>query len=351
MKAKIIPAILVLIVFLGSAIGAEAQSPSATLSSGSGSGMAGDTGISIPVTIYSAPGTQVSGLNFDLTFDSSRLSVSSVNIGSAASSAGKSITESYPSAGTVRVLIFGFNQTAIPNGTVATIVFNVNAIASPGTSSLSLSNAAASDPGGAGVTLSLSNGSFTVTAPPPTSTPVPPPSDTPVPTNTRTPTSTQAPAVGATQTPTLPATNTSSAPSFSSPTLTPTLISISENTPAFSPTVDMTASPSIEIGSATGSDEAVSKEMAQSIEMSIVATMTALADLDAQVAATATALAKSAGEMEEPTGDSVAGGGLIFSNLLMWPAILAIGAGGAVILSIIGSRAVLKRRRASDLRM
>ena len=91
------------------------------------------------------------------------------------------------------------------------------------------------------------------------------------------------------------------------------------------------------------SDEVVSKEMAQSIEMSIMATMTALADVDAQVAATGTALALSAGGSDGANSDSESEGGLVFSNPLMWPAIIGISA-GAIALSIFGARVVRKRR-------
>jgi hypothetical protein len=90
------------------------------------------------------------------------------------------------------------------------------------------------------------------------------------------------------------------------------------------------------------SDEVVSKEMAQSIEMAIMATMTALADVDAQVAATGTALALSAGGGDGAAGDSESEGGLS-SNPLMWPAIIGISA-GAVALSVFGVRVVRKRR-------
>jgi hypothetical protein len=341
MKSKIVTAILVLIVSLGSATGTEAQSPSATLSSGSGSGMAGDTGISIPVSLNSNFGAQVSGLNFDLTYDNNRLDVISVTTGPAAAAANKGVSTGSIDNMPIKVIIAGLNQDVIPDGIVAYVNINVLPSANPGASSLALSNAAASDPGGAGVALSLSNGSFTVIAP--TSTPLPPPSNTPVPPNTHTPTATQVPSGGPTQTSTLPATNTSSAPGFASPTLTPTLISTSENTPFFTPTVDMTASSTLEMDTVPTSDEVVSKEMAQSIEMSIMATMTALADVDAQVAATGTALALSAGGGDAATGDSASEGGLLFSNPLMWPAIIGISA-GAIALSIFGARVVRKRR-------
>ena len=74
-----------------------------------------------------------------------------------------------------------------------------------------------------------------------------------------------------------------------------------------------------------------------------MATMTALADVDAQVAAAGTALAMSAGGGDAATGDSESEGGLVSSNPLTWLTIIGISA-GAVALSILGVRVVLKRR-------
>lgn len=106
----------------------------------------------------------------------------------------------------------------------------------------------------------------------------------------------------------------------------------------------------MEMDTATTSDEVVSKEMAQSIEMSIMATITALADLDAQVAATGTALAMSAGRPDDAAGDSESGRDFVFSNPLIWPAIIGVCAGAAV-LTIFGARAIRKRRGDSDRRV
>ncbi len=74
-----------------------------------------------------------------------------------------------------------------------------------------------------------------------------------------------------------------------------------------------------------------------------MATMTALADVDAQVAATGTALALSAGGGDGAAGDSESEGGLVSSNTLMWLTFIGISA-GAVALSIFGIRVVRKRR-------
>ncbi len=206
----------------------EAQSSSATLSAGNGSGMPGNTGISIPIRISADAQAGVTGINFDLNFDSNRLTPQNVTVGSAASSAGKSLSWSSPSSGKVRVIIFGFNQTPMTSGVIANIVVSINSSAAPGSFSLSLSNAVATDSSGSSVSLSLNSGSFTVNAPPPppataTHTSVPPtptvtatsqpktmPSSTPTatmtptvqPINTTIPTSTNALPATATRTPT-----------------------------------------------------------------------------------------------------------------------------------------------------
>jgi len=199
---------------------AQAQGGGAQLSVGDGSGMPGDSGIVIPVRLTSDDGVGVTGLNFDLSFDAGRLNVQNVAIGGAASSASKTLSWSSPSSGRVRVIIFGLNQTAISNGTVANVTFGVNAGAASGATGLALSNATATDQSGSSVSLSLSSGTFTVIAPPspPTATnsPVPP---------TSTATSTTAPK-------TLPsATPTETATLRPSPTRTATNPSAPSNTP------------------------------------------------------------------------------------------------------------------------
>jgi hypothetical protein len=141
---------------------AAARSPTAFVSMGSGSGKPGDTNISVPIGLKTRGDTQVAGLNFDLNFDDSRLYVSNVSIGSAASGAEKVISWSKQSSDKVRVIIFGLNQDPISNGTVANVIFSVLVDAAPGTSPLMLSNAAATDPSGNGIAIKLINGSFRI---------------------------------------------------------------------------------------------------------------------------------------------------------------------------------------------
>ena len=177
-KACLLAALLLAVPF-----GVAAQTPMALLSVGSGSGLPRATDVAVPVSLASQGGVEVTGLNFELTFDASRLTVASVSLGSAAALAGKSLSWNLVSPNRIRVIIFGVNQTAIPDSGVAVVTFNVPSGAPAGTSALTLSNVVAGDRDGKPVMKSTSNGSFRVLSrrlrmPPPQPRPtqrVPPP--------------------------------------------------------------------------------------------------------------------------------------------------------------------------------
>jgi hypothetical protein len=142
--------------------GTAAQAPIASLSVGNASGLPRTSGVAVPVGLASQGGAEVTGLSFDLTFDATRLSVAGVSLGSAAASAEKSLSWNLVSANRIRVIIFGVNQSAIPDSSVAIVSFNVPAGAPVGTSALTLSNTVASDRYGMPVVQDTSNGSFRV---------------------------------------------------------------------------------------------------------------------------------------------------------------------------------------------
>ena len=85
----------------------------ATLSVGSTSVSPGDKNISIPVNLTSSPEEKVCGFNFDLNFDTSRLSFKEVILSSVATEAGKSLSYSQPGSNTIRVVVIGLNQNVI----------------------------------------------------------------------------------------------------------------------------------------------------------------------------------------------------------------------------------------------
>lgn len=351
---------LLAVVLLLLPMGTAAQTPIAALSVGSGSGLPGATGIHIAVSLDSQGGAQVAGLNFDLTFDSSRLTVAGVNVGSAASSVGKLLSWSQPEANRIRVIIIGVNQTAIPDGTVATISFDVLGAASPGTSALTLSSTAATDPTGNPVAVDVVNGSFEVLAPPatntatatatststatatPTSTTAGPTSTrtatptatrtrtvTPTPTHSRTPggpTDTAAPTSTRTQTPTVTQTAavgapTSTLPATADATLLPTLTLANSEEPALTQTAQAATA-------------------AAAFEAAVAGTATALAEFDAAVQATATALAL---RDPAPTPSAPA------VPRPAWALWLVLGLGGLALLSFVTLiyLLVLRRKRAS----
>ena len=97
----------------------------ATLSIGSTSVSPGDKNISIPIGLTSASGEEVSGFNFDLNFDTSRLSFKEVTLGKLATDAGKSLSFSQPSSNTIRVLVIGLNQNVISDGIVLNFTFDI----------------------------------------------------------------------------------------------------------------------------------------------------------------------------------------------------------------------------------
>jgi len=305
MRMKPFVVLSLALVLLASARPVQAQSSGASLSAGSASGLPGDTGLSIPVSLSSDAGTEVTGLNFDLNFDSTRLTVQNVTIGGTASSAGKALSWSTPSSGRVRVLIFGLNQTAIQNGTVANVVVGVNMGASPGSSTLSFSNAMATDPSGSPVPLSTSSGAFTITAPPPppatataTYTAAPPtPSPTATaqpktlptstspntatvqPTNTSKPTNTQAFTATATRTPTPTITQVSTLTSGTTlqPSPTGTITSTTTADLSNSPTPTLSGGDDLGSSAADAPRELGATLLDDSLELAVAATSTALA--------------------------------------------------------------------------
>jgi hypothetical protein len=351
-RSLIGPLLAVLLLLLP--VGAAAQSPIASLSVDSGSGLPGATGISLPVSLSSQGGALVNGVNFDLTFDSNRLAIAGVTIGSAASSVGKGFGWSQPSGNRIRVIIYDMSgaNTPIPDGTVTVVTFNVLSNAAPGTSSLSLGNAvAASPPPITSIPADTTNGTFDVLAPPATNTATA--TSTPSPTRTCTPTATSSgPTDTRTPTPTRTRTATPGGPTNTAVptntagpatlTRTPTVSGTPLGTQALTPAETPTALP----GSTRGADEdpsatetAQAATAAAEFEAAVAGTATALAELDAAVRATATALA---GGDAGPTPESGRGAPRpeVSGPLLVVSAALALIALGSLFAFI-----VLRRRR------
>ncbi len=122
----------------------------------------GENGVSVPVDLTSSTGVSVSALSFDLSFDPNRLTFYQATVGDAALAAGKQVASSIVAEGTVRVIVYGLNQTAIGDGTIVFITFDVDGNATAGVLPLTISNAAAAAPDATSVTLTGTDGSITI---------------------------------------------------------------------------------------------------------------------------------------------------------------------------------------------
>jgi hypothetical protein len=142
----------------------------ATLTAGSNSGVPGDKDIPIPINLSSSSSEDISGFNFDLNFDTSRLSFQEVTLGPKSAEAGKSLSTSRPSADVVRVIVIGFNQNIIENGTVLNFTFDILSSAPAGTAELNILDPSISDPQGKLLTVSTENGEIVVDGNPTDST-------------------------------------------------------------------------------------------------------------------------------------------------------------------------------------
>jgi hypothetical protein len=127
----------------------------ATLSGASGNAAAGQT-VTLGVS-YAAQASSVAALQFDLSFDPTRLSIS-IAAGTAAISASKSVQSMALPNGDIRVIVWGPNQTAIANGSVAALSVHVSATTCPGQYSIAVANPVAASPGGQGVSITASSG-------------------------------------------------------------------------------------------------------------------------------------------------------------------------------------------------
>ena len=134
----------------------------ATLSIGSSSGSPGTKNISIPINLSSASGEKVCGFNFDLNYDSTKLSFKEVTLGSVAVGAGKSLSFSQPNQGTIRVVVVGLNQNVINEGTVLTFAFDVLKNALAGKAELNITKPSLSDPNGKALPVNIKDGELEV---------------------------------------------------------------------------------------------------------------------------------------------------------------------------------------------
>ena len=121
-------------------------------------------GRSVEISVTLTPGaTPVSMIQFDLVLPDA-LSLLSVTAGAAASAAAKTV-QGVAKGRTVRVIVFGLNQTPIDSGAVAALRMSIASGTAPGELPLGLSGIVASSPTAEPVATTSTNGAVTVTAP------------------------------------------------------------------------------------------------------------------------------------------------------------------------------------------
>lgn len=116
----------------------------------------------IPVTLGIDPGEQVAGAQWDLVFDSDVITVKSIETGSVAAAAGKSVSFSTIEAGRIRVLVTGLNMNVMSSGVMAIVTISVPAGSPGGDQPLDMEDAVLADPYGVAVPCVAGSGTLTV---------------------------------------------------------------------------------------------------------------------------------------------------------------------------------------------
>jgi len=112
---------------------------------------------------FASQASSVSGVQFDVQYDSSAMSLEAT-LGDPAKTSGKSLYAVDLAPNKKRFLIIGLNQTLIPDGTLINLSVNVSPNAPSGVYALNLSNVGGTDPLGRSTPVTGSDGAVTVNA-------------------------------------------------------------------------------------------------------------------------------------------------------------------------------------------
>jgi hypothetical protein len=131
----------------------------ATLSAGSATAKAGWDDAAVPVELDAAEGESVAAIQFDMTYENTKLSVVDVLNGAASEAAAKQLSFSSVDSDTIRVVIAGLNLNVISDGVVAEVVLSTPLGASGGETPLTVSGVFLSDPSGNAIPATAESGS------------------------------------------------------------------------------------------------------------------------------------------------------------------------------------------------
>ena len=130
-----------------------------TITVGSASVQRGNK-VQIPIT-WTRGVNDISALQFDIALPSG-VSVSSISPSNVETTAAKTLSSAMV-ANAERVIVWGYNQTALPTGTIAVLTLATSSAMIPGTYTLTIKNLVASSPDGQAITITGTNGALTVT--------------------------------------------------------------------------------------------------------------------------------------------------------------------------------------------
>jgi trimeric autotransporter adhesin len=112
---------------------------------------------------FASQASTVSGVQFDVQYDSSAMSLAAT-LGAPAQASGKSLFAADLASNKKRFLIIGLNHNSIPDGTLINLSVNIGPTAPSGVYALTLSNVSGTDPSGNATQLIGGNGTITVNA-------------------------------------------------------------------------------------------------------------------------------------------------------------------------------------------
>jgi hypothetical protein len=141
----------------------SSMTSSVSLSLASASTSPGAT-VQIPLNLTSLGTALPATFQMDLSFDTSKLSFASAQIGTQLTNAGKSLSSTILANGNVRLLTMGVNQTAVANGLAATVLFTVKAPFTTGSSLVSPLNCISSSGQGSALATGCTASTVTISS-------------------------------------------------------------------------------------------------------------------------------------------------------------------------------------------
>lgn len=151
------------LLFLPLLVAVSMAAHAATLTAGSADVEPNDANVGIALTLSSATGEQVSGVQFDLFCSENVARLTAMQPGPVAVLAGKSVSYNRVEPGRYRAIVAGLNQNVIADGEVVSLVFEVTSQPPNGPQPVAIEGLVMSDPNGRAVPSSAVAGELRVT--------------------------------------------------------------------------------------------------------------------------------------------------------------------------------------------